>query len=539
MAIAKAHISDRRLSLHTQLLGLAFAAVAVALIGTGAILFLLDKNHAREQLQQEMTSTATLMANRSSAALVFQDNATAQENLGALQDLANIASACLYDNDQQLFASYNKGSAACNSSRKAADPASDTLTVVVPVISKDGKVGDLELSSLPNPLAGRIRAQIVSLALALGMGLAISMLLVMRLQRKILDPIADVHRVAVAVSSSGDHSLRVPESGASEVVQLAASFNAMLATIGEQTQSLQLLNQDLESRVDARTLALSDSNSALSQALKNLQAAQTDLLQKDKLASLGALVAGVAHELNTPIGNSILVASSLETTAAALREGLLGGNIKKSEAVDATRHLTEGCDMLTRNLVRAGEMIANFKQVAVDQTSEKRRTFDLAKVVQEVVDSLRHQFKGTPHRLAVDVPAGITMDSYPGPLGQVITNLVMNSLVHAFDPVHEGVLTITAETRGADGVRLSVNDNGCGISQANLSKVFDPFFTTKFGQGGSGLGLNIVYNIVTGTLGGTIEVSSTLGTGSTFTMRMPKAAPTPAAEAEYPLQEAL
>jgi signal transduction histidine kinase len=177
------------------------------------------------------------------------------------------------------------------------------------------------------------------------------------------------------------------------------------------------------------------------------------------------------------------------------------------------------------NLDRAVTLIGNFKQVAIDQTSENRRPFNLATVVGEIVTTVHPRFKHTPHRIELDIAHGIDLDSYPGPLGHVVMNLVLNSLIHGFTPEKSGTVTVAAAYSGSNRIRLKVTDDGAGIHAENLPRVFDPFFTTKLGQGGSGLGLSIAYNMVTGSLGGSIHVTSTPGNGTSFVIQIPVRAP--------------
>ena len=193
---------------------------------------------------------------------------------------------------------------------------------------------------------------------------------------------------------------------------------------------------------------------------------------------------------------------------------------------DFLENARQAADIITRNLVRAGALVTSFKQVAVDQTSSQRRTFELASVVSEILLTLGAVIKKTRCHIAVNVPANILLESYPGPLGQVISNLITNALVHAFEPDTSGDIVIHAELQ-ANGnfVELSVRDNGLGIPPENQRRIFDPFFTTRLGQGGSGLGLHIVHNIVGGVLGGKIKVHSTLGQGTEFCMTLPIVAP--------------
>jgi len=285
------------------------------------------------------------------------------------------------------------------------------------------------------------------------------------------------------------------------------------------------LNDELEARVTKRTKDLADANTTLQKAHNELQRAQDELIQREKMASLGVLIAGVSHELNTPLGNSLTVSSHMLDELVSFEADAEIGKLTRSRLKDFNQKLHTGLDILLRNLDRAIEQVAHFKQVSVDQTSDQRRRFDLNKTVLDNISIIQPQFKRTPHKINVDIPKDILMDSYPGAIGQVITNLVLNSLVHGFTDDMAGVISISAMKSDADHVLLIATDNGKGISKQNLPRVFDPFFTTRMGQGGSGLGLNIVFNIVNSTLGGNIQVSSEEGVRTTFTIFMPMVAP--------------
>jgi PAS domain S-box-containing protein len=285
------------------------------------------------------------------------------------------------------------------------------------------------------------------------------------------------------------------------------------------------LNQELEQRVASRTLELAESNGQLQEALTTLQHAQTELVRSEKLASLGSLVAGVAHELNTPLGNSLTVATALADATFDFLDEMKGGQIRRSVLNRYLVQASEASELLSRNLFRASDLITHFKQVAVDQTSAQRRSFDLKENIEEIVLTLQPQFKHTPHRIEVDVPDGIQLDSYPGSLGQVMTNLTLNALIHGLKDQPGGVIRIHAELPGADRVQITVSDNGCGISPQHLPRIFDPFFTTRLGQGGSGLGLHIVYSIVTRAMGGVVDAYSVVGEGTRFVIDIPLRAP--------------
>jgi signal transduction histidine kinase len=288
---------------------------------------------------------------------------------------------------------------------------------------------------------------------------------------------------------------------------------------------LKQLNTHLEQRVLRRTHDLDHSNQELRSAMQSLQRMQAELIESDKLASLGSLVAGVSHELNTPIGNALMAASSMAEEVARMQRAVSTGNMKRSEFEQFMGHVAEGSDLTLRSLQRAVALISSFKQVAVDQASERRRSFDLAQTLGEVIDTLMPQLKRASARLHLELDAGIRMESYPGPLGQVIINLFTNALAHGFEGRSAGLITVTARRLGADRVTVSVSDDGNGIAPEHLGQIFDPFFTTKLGRGGSGLGLSVSYRIVTRVLGGQITVRSQPGQGARFELNLPSSAP--------------
>ncbi|GGC20501.1 ATP-binding protein [Pseudoduganella buxea] len=262
------------------------------------------------------------------------------------------------------------------------------------------------------------------------------------------------------------------------------------------------------------------------QAYRQLQEAQSQLVSQEKLAALGALMAGVAHELNTPIGNSLLIASTLEQKTDALEKALNGPGLRRSELAAFIADTHKASELVMRGLRSAAELVASFKQVAVDRTTEQRRPFDLQQVTREIVATVMNRIRASSHRLIVDVPEGVALDSYPGPFGQVVTNLINNALLHAFDGREGGTMTLAAAVPADGHVTIVFADDGAGIAPEHLSRIYDPFFTTKLGQGGSGLGLSISYNIVTSLLGGSIAVASSPA-GTTFTLALPLVAPSP------------
>ncbi len=261
------------------------------------------------------------------------------------------------------------------------------------------------------------------------------------------------------------------------------------------------------------------------EAYRRLRDAQSQLVSQEKLAALGALMAGVAHELNTPIGNSLLIASTMQQKTAELSEAANGPGLRRSQLAAYVDDAHTACGLIMRGLTSAADLVNSFKQVAVDRTTEQRRRFNLQQVCHELIATMMNRIRAAGHTLELQVDPAIVMDSYPGPFGQVVANFINNALLHAFAPGRAGTMLLSARTPAEGRVLIEFRDDGCGIAQAHLSRIFDPFFTTKLGQGGSGLGLSISYNIVTSLLGGQITVCSSEHQGTAFLLDLPLSAP--------------
>ena len=309
-----------------------------------------------------------------------------------------------------------------------------------------------------------------------------------------------------------------------EVLHLEGRPRALIAA-----QDITLRKED-ERKLSAKTQELSE-------ALKTLQETQGQLIQSAKMAALGNLVAGVAHEINTPVGTAITTASTLENATKTISADIASGNLRRSSFESYLEVAAECSQLILSNLNTAGDLVQSFKQVAVDQSSLQARTFALKLYLQEVITNLTPTLKQTPHRIVLEGNSTITLHSYPGAIAQIITNLIINSLTHAYPKKHKsepkdeykneprnehkaGTLRLTLHQHPGQ-VIVQYTDDGCGISPEHQSRVFEPFFTTARELGGSGLGLHLVYNLVTQKLQGTINIASTLGSGTTFTITLP------------------
>jgi signal transduction histidine kinase len=297
----------------------------------------------------------------------------------------------------------------------------------------------------------------------------------------------------------------------------ATGFEQRYAEVSALSEQLQRANLELEQRVALRT-------KELEATVVSLKQTQDSLIQAEKLASLGALVAGISHELNTPIGNAVTVASSLTENIEQLEAAFAKGEMKRSELARGLGALAEGIKLIDRSVNRAASLVTSFKQVAIDQTSERRRTFDLKHLVDDVLATLKPGFKHRALEMENQIPAGIECDSFPGPLGQILTNLVQNAALHAFDDRDRGQITVAARCTN-NRIDITVSDDGIGMDTATLLRIFDPFFTTKLGKGGSGLGLSVSNRIAATILAGELRATSTPGAGSQFILSIPQKTP--------------
>jgi ligand-binding sensor domain-containing protein/signal transduction histidine kinase len=285
-------------------------------------------------------------------------------------------------------------------------------------------------------------------------------------------------------------------------------------------ESLRKLNEELESRVEMRTADLRTANAELRRTLEQLTLAQRQLLESEKMAALGGLVAGVAHEINTPLGVTVTAASHLQEECARMARLVADNNLTPVDLSDFQATAQESAQIILRNLNRADRLVRSFKLIAVDQTTEERRVIELGAYLNEILTSLGPVLKKSPHRVTITCPDSLPLNTYPGALYQIVSNLVMNSLMHAFDPGQAGAISIEAKVAGAM-VLLRYTDDGKGMSEEVRSQIFEPFFTTRRGQGGSGLGMHVVYNLVTQLLKGSIRVESSPGAGATFEIFLP------------------
>jgi len=352
-----------------------------------------------------------------------------------------------------------------------------------------------------------ISRKVLSIAVIfLGIIMTVGTVIALSIRLPLQQILASMHAI-----TSGDYDRRVAGTGASDEV-------------GAMARAVEVFR---ENAIDKRQAEddLRASKEKAESALLELNAAQQNLIDAERLAALGGLVAGVAHEVNNPIGISLTVASSF-ARKASLFEGELRSEapLRRSQLEEFVRSARDAAQQLVGNLQRAAELIQSFKQVAVDRSHAERRQFNLHEATDQIVASLRPVLKRSPITLSIDVPEGLVIDGYPGSYGQILTNLFLNAATHAFPDGRSGAITMSAKPRGADDIEIIFADNGVGMTPDVQRQAFDPFFTTRRNEGGTGLGLHIVYNLVTQQLGGRMMLESRLGQGTTFRIIMPRTA---------------
>lgn len=279
------------------------------------------------------------------------------------------------------------------------------------------------------------------------------------------------------------------------------------------------INKNLENKVEERTKELSEANKELTASYDKMKAMQGYLIQSEKMSALGSLVAGIAHEINTPIGVGITAASHLKDITQEFMNFTKSEDINKEELLSYIEDFEQASNIILKNLNRAGKLVKSFKQVSADQASEPKREFNIKEYLDEILISLSPKLNKTKQTITVNCDTKLVIDGYPGAFAQIITNLIINSLIHAYEPKDIGNIIINVSAL-ENMVEIVYSDDGKGIPSSDISKIFDPFFTTSRGSGGTGLGLSVVYNIVKQQFGGTIHCDSYVGKGTTFVIRL-------------------
>lgn len=395
----------------------------------------------------------------------------------------------------------------------------DVIELAKPVEFEGKKLGYIYIRGSMEELGSYIQSRILFDLLIAVIALLCAYLVSRILQKRFTSPIETLLNTVQKVSKEKNYSVRLPNMEIEELQTLGRAVNNMLERIEQQINKLQQaeleirqLNQGLEAKINERTLALKSSNQDLLNTLETLHQYQNQIVETEKMASLGQMVAGVAHEVNTPIGLGVTASTLMQDKLADIQKAFDDKKLTSSQLSRFLSESKENLGIIYRNLERAASLIRSFKQVAVDQSNENRRQFNVLQLMNEVLLSLRPNLKKTQHQVLLDCDPHLEVDSKPGPINQILINLIMNSLIHAFEHIEQGTINIDVRIE-QDRCLLHYRDNGAGVPEHIKKRIFDPFVTTKRGEGGSGLGMHLVYNLVTQALNGKITLESALGEG--------------------------
>ncbi len=347
--------------------------------------------------------------------------------------------------------------------------------------------------------------------------IVVSILVISMVSSRIAKPISQFAKTATELPNSSAASSFTGK-GINEFVQLAAALNKMAAINAEKTATL-------EQRVLDRTRELSMRNQTLSQTIKELKHTQELLVETEKMAALAELLAGVAHEVNTPLGAALIASTHLQSSNAQTKASYLGQSLTEQAFEQQIQDSETSLNIIVSNLKRAGELIRSFKRVAADQNTDAIESFDLVAYTKDVLTSLQPNFKHKNLEFKFAGYEAFTVKTLPRAIAQIVSNLVMNAVNHGFENRDAGVVSFVISKADNDFCSLQIADNGVGMDEATKDKVFNPFFTSKRGNGGTGLGLSIVHRLVSKTLAGSIQVESSKGCGTTFTILFPAESP--------------
>jgi len=511
-----------KIQLIINLVSIGVLILAVLVIGLGFY------GEFKRNLEHRVLQKSNLLADAAAVGVVFDQPESVGLLLSSLAVDKGVKSATVFKKygaaDYRYFSHYAKEGLDAIEMSYRRGPVQEwrkgEFVLRLPILVDGEEVGRLQLIENDDYLANfglNILKYTIPVLLA---SLLVVWLLSRSLQVRLAAPLNDLTKAVHEVAYKQDYDRQVKIVSDDELGELGSAFNFMLAKLAEheafrvekETEIINL-NAVLEDKVYARTKELEAS-------LQNLKMTQQQLVEQEKMASLGELVAGVAHEINTPIGVGITAVSHLVESVNRISKAFNSGTLTKKQFSDMLSAVLESAEIVDSNLRRAADLVKAFKSVAVDQSSAEPRLFALKSYTQDVITSLRPKLKRTEHEITVDIPEDINLYCDPGVISQIMTNLIMNSLNHAYAPQQKGQIKISARML-ENVLQLTYEDDGNGIEESILKRLFDPFVTTKRGQGGSGLGTHIIYNLVTQALGGRIQCISDVGKGTRFEITLP------------------
>lgn len=489
-----------------------------------------DVKAEKKNLSEQLNSYAAIIAFNAVGSIQIDDSEIEDRRLASFaaeSRLHNIHIYKLQENGElSFFSSYNRRDVGPfptqfnKVEQYQSATIGDGVMELTKKIQSDGKlIGYVYIRASLDELSRYVQNRVLFDILIALCSLLGAFIIANRLQRRFTQPLYGLLALVQKVSKEKDYQIRVPAMEIIEFHNLGRAVNTMLDRTEQQITKLRSaeseirqLNLDLEQKINDRTQALKTSNQDLLNTLSTLHQYQNQIVETEKMASLGQMVAGVAHEVNTPIGLGVTASTLMQDKLAEIQKAFDDKKLTSNQLAKFLGESAENLGIIYRNLERAANLIRSFKQVAVDQSNDNRRYFNMHQLLNEVLLSLRPNLKKTQHQVILHCDENLEVESKPGPISQILINLIMNSLIHAFEHTEHGTMTISV-TLANSRCYLHYKDNGAGVPENIKKRIFDPFVTTKRGEGGSGLGMHLVYNLVTQALNGKIQLESSLGHG--------------------------
>lgn len=495
-----------------------------------------------EQYKLDIEERASITSASTKSYLLAGDTNGLEKKLQYLEVIKSFNTVHIYqinDKKEYLTISYNKDHTGNGGYRlipsqldkkdilKEPRITGNIIEILLPIVDDQVTIGHIYMQMDVQSLTSLKNTIYICSALSFLLCIFGAIIVSLHIQSKVSSSVGSITSTIQKVSNKKAFDLRCEMQEFQEFEFLARNLNIMLTRTEkhmkkqiEAEQQVLKLNHELEDKVSQRTEALKDSNEELLSTLEKLHQFQGQLVESEKMASLGDMVAGVAHEVNTPIGLGVTASTLLSDKLDEIKECFEDKTLKSSQLKKFLNESQENISIIYRNLNRAADLISSFKKVAVDQSSEEDRQFMVSELINEVLLTLAPQLKNNSTTMIVECPDNLLVTSKPGPINQILINLIVNSLIHAFDKSSEGIININVMVLSGQ-LHIQYKDNGKGVDDSVKNKVFDPFITTKRGEGGSGLGLHLVYNLVTQALGGSIQFESATNHGVCFDIIFP------------------
>ncbi|MDP2633871.1 MAG: ATP-binding protein [Pseudoalteromonas sp.] len=526
-------------SIRKALISAVMLVTALCLSLSISISTYLDVKEQKQLIISKLNILAEIISFNAQITVLFDDNKTEQQRLKSFESIPLVKNIHIYSineisNKPEFFTSFNAKKTPPVPLRvdsidelKEARITDNQVELIKPIMYEGEVKGYVYIRGGLERLNDYINKKIIIDILLTLFVLVLVFFVAKRIQKRIANPIDDLSLLLQDVSKNHNYNVRAPKTNISEINMLASSLNIMLTRTQNQIErhkndklEIKQLNQSLEEKVNQRTIALREANQELLNTLERMHQYQNQIVESEKMASLGQMVAGVAHEVNTPIGLGITGSTLLRDKLSEINNGFEKKTLTSTQLKRFIDDGIENLDLIYRNLNRAAELVSSFKKVAVTQDGEIKSAVNVYNLISDVLLSMRADMQPKEPEVKVHCPSELIFETKVGPLQQVLQQLISNSVIHGFKDNIGNEIEFTIE-RNESSLIINYRDNGVGVDKTIKKRIFDPFVTTKRGEGGSGLGMHLVYNLVTQALGGNVFYDEKDDRGTSFIITLP------------------